>query len=65
MQKIGGMMLRDGKHIKEPPPQIGKYWVPQMWGGDKSAEEQFMQEVLLEKNTEPTWKKLLLKLLQS
>lgn len=58
-------MLRDGKHIKEPPPQIGKYWIPQTWNGDKSAEEQFMQEVLLEKNTEPTWKKLLLKLLQS
>jgi hypothetical protein len=59
------MMLRDGKHIKEPPPQIGKYWVPQMWNGDKTYEEQFMQEVLLEKNTEPTWKKLLIKLLQS
>jgi len=58
-------MLRDGKHIKEPPPQIGKYWVPQMWNGDKTYEEQFMQEVLLEKNTEPTWKKLLIKLLQS
>jgi hypothetical protein len=59
------MMLRDGKHIKEPPPQIGKYWTPQMWSGDKTYEEQFMQEVLLDKNTEPTWKKLLLKLLQS
>jgi hypothetical protein len=59
------MMLRDGKHIKEPPPQIGKYWIPQMWNGDKTYEEQFMQEVLLEKNTEPTWKKLLIKLLQS
>jgi hypothetical protein len=59
------MMLRDGKHIKEPPPQIGKYWVPQMWNGDKTYEEQFMQEVLLDKNTEPTWKKLLIKILQS
>jgi len=58
-------MLRDGKHIKEPPPQIGKYWIPQMWNGDKTYEEQFMQEVLLEKHTEPTWKKLLIKLLQS
>lgn len=58
-------MLRDGKHIKEPPPQIGKYWVPQMWNGDKTYEEQFMQEVLLDKNTEPTWKKLLIKILQS
>jgi hypothetical protein len=59
------MMLRDGKHIKEPPPQIGKYWIPQMWNGDKTYEEKFMQEVLLDKNTEPTWKKLLIKLLQS
>jgi hypothetical protein len=59
------MMLKDGKHIKEPPPQIGKYWIAPTWSGDKTHEEQFMQTVLLEKIMEPTWKKLLLKLLQS
>ena len=58
-------MLKDGKHIKEPPPQIGKYWIAPTWGSDKTYEEQFMQIVLLEKNMEPIWKKLLLKLLQS
>jgi hypothetical protein len=59
------MMLKDGKHIKEAPPQIGKYWIAPTWSGDKTYEEQFMQTVLLEKTMEPTWKKILLKLLQS
>jgi hypothetical protein len=58
-------MLRDGKHIKEPPPQIGKYWTPQPCVPDKTYEEQFMQEVLLEPDRQPTWKTLLIKLLQS
>ena len=65
MQKIGGMMLKEGKHIKEPPPQIGKYWIPPTWIPDKTYEEQFMQTVLTQKHREPTWKKLLLKLLQA
>jgi hypothetical protein len=58
-------MLRDGKHIKEPPPEIGKYWMPQACVSDKTDEEQFMQEVLLERDRPPIWKTLLAKLLQS
>jgi hypothetical protein len=60
------MMLRDGKHIKEPPPQIGKYWVPQMWNGDKTYEEQFMQEVLLgyDATDLAPWKQILARLLR-
>jgi hypothetical protein len=58
-------MLRDGKHIKEPPPQIGKYWIPQTCVSDRTDEEQFMQAVLLEQDRPPIWKTLLAKLLQS
>jgi hypothetical protein len=68
MRKIGEMMLRDGKHIKEPPPQIGRYWtrVERARYREPTAEEVFMQAVNLgyDPSGMPSWKILLAKLLR-
>ena len=59
-------MLRDGKHIKEPPPQIGKYWtrVEKPVQREKSSEEHFMESVLLGCSDSPLWKQLLARILR-
>ena len=59
-------MLRDGKHIKEPPPQIGKYWtrVEKPVQREKSSEEYFMESVLLGCSDSPLWKQLLARILR-
>jgi len=61
-------MLRDGKHIKEPPPQIGKYWtkVERPIQRDKSAEEELMEAILLgyDPSDAPPWKQVLARLLR-
>jgi hypothetical protein len=40
-------MLRDGRFIKEEPPRIGQFYVPQVKEEDRTPEERFMQNVLL------------------
>jgi hypothetical protein len=62
-------MLRDGKHIKEPPPEIGRYWTRverPMHNRSVSAEEAFMQAVNLgyDLTNTPSWKILLARLLR-
>ena len=59
-------MLKDGKHIKEPPPQIGKYWtrVERPVQREKSSEEHLMEAILLGGNNEPQWKQLLARILR-
>lgn len=59
-------MLRDGKHIKEPPPQIGKYWtsVTKPVQREKSSEEQLMEAILLGFNDQPQWKQILARILR-
>jgi hypothetical protein len=62
-------MLRDGKHIKEPPPEIGRCWTRverPMHNRRVSAEEAFMQAVNLgyDPSGMPSWKILLAKLLR-
>lgn len=61
-------MLRDGKHIKEPPPQIGKYWtrVTKPVQREKSSEEQLMEAILLgyDPNDLAPWKQILARILR-
>ena len=61
-------MLRDGKHIKEPPPQIGRCWtrVERPQHREQTVEEAFMQAVNLgyDPLDMPQWKILLAKLLR-
>lgn len=40
-------MLRDGQFIKEEPPRIGQFYVPQTKEEDRTPEERFMQNLLL------------------
>lgn len=40
-------MLRDGRFIKEEPPKIGQFYVPQVKEEDRTPEERFMQDLLL------------------
>jgi hypothetical protein len=62
------MMLRDGKHIKEPPPQIGKYWtrVERPVQREKSSEEHLMEAILLgyDPSDLSPWKQLLARILR-
>lgn len=57
-------MLQNGQFIKEPPPRIGAYYVPQRTR-DSTPEERFTQDVLLGVNpyTINKFEKLLGKLL--
>lgn len=61
-------MLRDGKHIKEPLPQIGRCWtrVERPQPREASAEELFMEAINLGyiRGSMPAWKILLAKLLR-
>lgn len=61
-------MLRDGKHIKEPPPQIGKYWtrVERPVQREKSSEEQLMEAILLgyDPSDLAPWKQILARILR-
>lgn len=45
-------MLRDGQFIKENPPRIGQFYVPNFKDEDYTPEERFMQNVLLGYRTE-------------
>jgi hypothetical protein len=40
-------MLRNGRFIKEEPPKIGQFYVPQVKEEDRTPEERFMQDLLL------------------
>lgn len=40
-------MLRDGYFIKEDPPRIGAYYVPQFYARTSTPEERFMQDLVL------------------
>ena len=40
-------MLHDGKFVKEPPPQIGKFYVPNCKDRLYTREELFAQDVVL------------------
>jgi hypothetical protein len=40
-------MLRDGRFIKEEPPKIGQFYIPQVKEEDRTPEERFMQDLLL------------------
>ncbi len=40
-------MLRDGQFIKEEPPKIGQFYIPQAKEEDRTPEERFMQNLLL------------------
>jgi len=40
-------MLRDGQFIKEEPPKIGQFYVPNIKEEDRTPEERFMQDLLL------------------
>lgn len=61
-------MLRDGKHIKEPPPQIGKYWTraERPVQREKSSEEQLMEAILLgyDPSDLAPWKQILARILR-
>lgn len=62
-------MLRDGKHIKEPPPAIGRCWTRverPMRNRSITEEEAFMEAINLGYNPVgmPAWKTLLAKLLR-
>jgi hypothetical protein len=41
------IMLRDGRFIKEEPPKIGQFYVPNTKEEDRTPEERFMQDLLL------------------
>ena len=62
-------MLRDGKHIKEPPPAIGRCWTRverPMRNRSHTAEEVFMEAINLgyDPTGIPSWKILLARLLR-
>lgn len=62
-------MLRDGKHIKEPLPEIGRCWTlveRPIHNRSVTAEEAFMQAVNLgyDLTGTSTWKILLARLLR-
>lgn len=40
-------MLRDGQFIKEDPPKIGQFYMPQIREDERTPEERFMQDLLL------------------
>lgn len=58
-------MLIDGEFIKEPPPKIGVYYTPDGNRGNATAEEHFIQDVLLGHMPYTTsfWKQLVAKVL--
>lgn len=41
-------MLRDGQFIKEEPPKIGQFYTPRFKEDDRTPEERFMQNILLD-----------------
>lgn len=61
-------MLKDGKHIKEPPPEIGKYWtkVERPLQREKTDEEYLMESILLgyDPSDLAPWKQILARLLR-
>lgn len=40
-------MLRDGYFIKEDPPKIGAYYVPQFYSRPATPEERLVQDIVL------------------
>jgi len=40
-------MLRDGHFIREEPPKIGAYYVPQFYTRQSTPEERFVQDIML------------------
>lgn len=58
-------MLVDGEFIKEPPPKIGAHYARDVYKRNVSAEEHFIQDVLLGHMPYTTsfWKQLVAKVL--
>lgn len=52
---IGGTMLKDGKFIKEEPPEIGKLFIPEHKWEKFTPEERFVQDLLLDSNKSKTF----------
>lgn len=40
-------MLRDGNFIREEPPKIGAYYVPQFYSRPSTPEERLVQDIML------------------
>jgi hypothetical protein len=40
-------MLRDGHFIREEPPKIGAYYVPQFYTRQSTPEERLVQDIML------------------